>query len=301
MLNFLPSSIQFVLSFCLYIINVFIFGTSLIPFIILKAIIPIPVFRKFMTLILTTTTTTWAIVNSYILLFTKKMEWDIQIEGEYSKKKSYMVISNHQSWVDIFALQEVLNTRIPYFRFFMKDNLKWLPILGIVWWGLDYPFMKRYSKKFIEKNPHLKGKDIEATKKACERFKNGSVAIVNFPEGTRFTKEKHQKQKSPYKNLLLPKAGGVAIALSALEGQLTSILDVTIIYNKKEIGFKSFLNGKMKKITVIIKQIEIDKDFTGDYINDLEFKKNFQTRMNTIWKEKDELITQYYLQHNKNS
>ncbi len=301
MLNFLPSSIQFILSFCLYIINVFIFGTSLIPFIILKAIIPIPIFRKFMTLILTTTTTTWSIVNSYILIFTKKIEWDIQIEGEYSKKNSYMIISNHQSWVDIFALQEVLNTRIPYFRFFMKDNLKWLPILGIVWWGLDYPFMKRYSKKFIEKNPHLKGKDIEATKKACERFKDGSVAIVNFPEGTRFTKEKHQKQKSPYKNLLLPKAGGVAIALSALEGQLTSILDVTIIYNKEEIGFKSFLNGKMKKITVIIKQIEIDKDFTGDYINDLEFKKNFQTRMNTIWKEKDELITQYYLQHNKNS
>jgi hypothetical protein len=36
---------------------------------------------------------------------------------------------------------------------------------------------------------------------------------MNFVEGTRFTPAKHAAQRSPYKHLLKPKAGGLAMAL----------------------------------------------------------------------------------------
>ena len=74
--------------------------------------------------------------------------------------------------------------------------------------------MKRYSKAFLEKNPHLIGKDVEATRKACEKFKFSPISIMNFVEGTRYTEEKHEKQKSPYTHLLKPKAGGVAFVIT---------------------------------------------------------------------------------------
>lgn len=68
--------------------------------------------------------------------------------------------------------------------------------------SFDFPFMRRYSQLFLLKYPHLKGKDIEITKKACQKYKDLPVSIMNFVEGTRFTPEKHKKQESPYKNLL---------------------------------------------------------------------------------------------------
>ena len=287
MLNFLPSSIILIISIILYVTNIIIFSLLVLPFAILKFIIPIQIWRDFMSKVLTSITTTWANLNTIIMLLTKKIEFDIQMEGDYSKKKSYFVISNHQAWTDILILLELLNRKIPYFRFFLKDSLKKIPLMGMVWWALDYPFMKRYSKEFLKKNPHLKGKDIEATKKACEKFKNIPVTIANFPEGTRFNKEKHKKQNSPYKHLLLPKAGGLAIVLSSIE--LETILDVTIIYHNN-FSLKYFLSGELKKVTIIVKKIEITEDLIGDYINDLDFKKGFQKRINEIWESKDKLI-----------
>ena len=40
---------------------------------------------------------------------------------------------------------------------------------------------------------------------------------MNFIEGTRYTKTKHKLQKSKYNNLLMPKAGGIGLVLSAMD------------------------------------------------------------------------------------
>jgi hypothetical protein len=50
---------------------------------------------------------------------------------------------------------------------------------------------------------------------------------MNFVEGTRFTPAKHAAQQSPYKHLLKPKAGGLALALHVLGDRFDSLLDVT--------------------------------------------------------------------------
>jgi len=202
-------------------------------------------------------------------------------------KDWYLVLSNHQSWVDICVLQKVFLGKIPFLKFFLKKELIWVPVMGPAWWALEFPFMKRYSKEFLNKNPHLRGKDIEITKKTCEKFKTNPISIMNFVEGTRFTPEKHLEQNSPYKNLLKPKAGGIAFALNTMGNHLNKILDVTIYYSEGPKTFWEFMCGKVHHVRVDVDVKPITDDLLGDYENDGQFRKTFQNWLGRMWEEKD--------------
>lgn len=290
MLSFLPSFVKGILALTILISNLLVWFVPLLPFALLKLSLPIKPVRKFCDVSLNYMCTRWASLNGFFLKIVNDIKFDIEGDKNLSMKDWYLVLANHQSWADIVVLQYVLNNRIPYFRFFLKQQLVWLPIFNFVWAALDYPYMKRYSKSFLEKNPHLKGKDIETTRKSCEKFKDTPVAIMNFVEGTRFTEGKHKKQKSPYRYLLRPKAGGVAFVLAAMGQQLTSILDVTISYKPKAMGFWDFLCGKIKHVSVRINHIPVSDEITGDYFEDEEFKQGFQSWINELWVKKDETL-----------
>ncbi len=236
---------------------------------------------------------TWAEINKLIFGAFTPTRWEIRGHEGLRGDTSYLLICNHQSWVDIPALVQALNRRTPFFKFFLKKELIWVPFLGLAWWGLDYPFMKRYSKAFLAKHPELKGKDLEITKAACELFKRQPVTIVNYLEGTRFTKAKHAAQASPYKNLLKPKAGGVAFVLAAMGEQLDAILDVTVVYPDSRIpGFWDMLCGRVPKVIVDIKTRELDPAlWQGDYENDPLFREKIQNWVNQLWIEKDAHIS----------
>ncbi|MBT8349836.1 MAG: acyltransferase, partial [Deltaproteobacteria bacterium] len=159
--------------------------------------------------------------------------------------------------------------------------------------ALDFPFLKRYSKKFIKKHPHLAGKDLETTRKACEKYKNLPVAVMNFVEGTRFSKDKQDRQRSPFAHLLRAKAGGLAFALSSMNGKINRLIDVTIVYPQKDKNsFWNYLCGNMREIKVRVRQLPITQRLQGDYIGDRDFRKEFQNWLNDLWREKDQLITQ---------
>ncbi len=292
MLSFLPYPIKVIISGVLFWVNTLLFSTLLIPFIILKAIIPINKVKDLLSVWIVNIASVWAQLNYLIIAAMGKIKWEIDDlkKLELSKDKNYLVIANHQSWVDILALIKVFNLKIPYFRFFLKDSLKWIPFLGMVWWGMDYPFMKRYSKKQIEENPELKDVNLKSAQKACKRFEKIPVSVMNFLEGTRFTKEKHKKQNSPFKHLLKPKSGGISLVLSALK--LDDILNVTIIYpkNKKNMNFWKFIAGELNHIIIKINKIPVTKDLIGDYNNDTKYRESFQKWSNDLWIEKDELI-----------
>ena len=125
---------------------------------------------------------TWAEIDKLIFRVCIPTQWEVRGADGLRLDTSYLAISNHQSWVDIPALIQVLNRRIPFFKFFLKKELIWVPLLGLAWWALDYPFMKRYSKAFLDKHPQLKGQDLEITKAACELFKRQPVTVVNYLE-----------------------------------------------------------------------------------------------------------------------
>ena len=183
-------------------------------------------------------------------------------------------------------------------KFFLKKELIWVPIIGICWWALDFPFMKRSTPAEIKKDPSLAGKDLETTRQACEKFKTTPVSVFNFLEGTRFTPAKHARQQSPFKHLLKPKAGGAAFVLGSMGGQMHTMLDLTIVYPDKQIGPWDLFCGRISKVIVHINKIEIPKEFLGkDYSCDPEFKAAFQVWLNTLWEEKDQLIADIKARH----
>lgn len=293
MLKFLPPPLRGIVSLLLFSTNTAIFFTGMLPFILLKALIPIDVVRHDLTRIIMLLGTTWIDINSLIQAFVCHINWDVQGLTGFDLKSSYLVVSNHRSWADIFVLQHVFNHRIPFLKFFLKKELIWVPLLGLAWWALDFPFMKRYSRQFLEKRPELRGKDMETTRKYCAKFKKSPVTVLNFLEGTRFNFQKHAAQNSPFTHLLLPRAGGVAVVLGSMGQCLSEIVDVTIIYpeNTPPMPFWDFLKGAIPAVIVRIRRMPVPVEFIGkNYETDAEFKENFQKWTNQRWAEKDKLI-----------
>jgi 1-acyl-sn-glycerol-3-phosphate acyltransferase len=237
---------------------------------------------------------TWAENCKRVFAALTPTHWDIRGGEGLRNDTSYLVISNHQSWVDIPALVQAFNRKAPYFKFFLKKELIWVPFLGLAFWALDYPFMKRYSKAFLDKHPEMKGKDLEITRAACEKFKRMPVTVVNYLEGTRFTPVKHANQGSPYRHLLKPKAGGVAFVLAALGQQLDAILDVTLVYPGQGVpGFWALLSGQVPQVIVDIQTRPLDPAlWQGDYENDGEFRQYVQAWVSDLWQEKDARISE---------
>ncbi len=298
MLHFLPAPMRGAIALLLYTINTTGCFLTMTPLILLKVIIPHDETRNYLTIFLMKLGTAWVTINSYILKITQRMKIRLDIEDKdefnnFSTRKSYLVISNHRSWADILLLQHVFNRRIPFLKFFLKKELIWVPLLGVAWWALDFPFMKRYSKEYLKKHPERKGKDIETTRKYCERFKYSPISVINFLEGTRFDYKKHEQQQSPFRHLLKPRAGGIGIVLSSMGENLSKIVDVTIIYpeNNPPVDFWDFLKGKIPAAVVNIRSYPIPEKFAGkNYEKDAAFKKDFQDWINKIWEEKDERI-----------
>lgn len=235
---------------------------------------------------------TWIGINNAIITLFSSIRWQVEgLEG-LSKNQWYFVVSNHQSWSDILVLQRIFNRRIPFLKFFLKQELIKVPLLGLAWWALDFPFMKRYSKAELEKNPALKGKDLETTRAACEKFQYFPTSVMNFLEGTRFTQAKHDQQQSPFRYLLKPKSGGAAFTLGAMSGKLETLLDVTIVYPQAAPKTMfAFLGGTISNIKVIIRQQVIPAWASqGDYENDAAFRERFQQWINELWIEKDALL-----------
>ena len=267
-----------------------VFWLPLILTAIFLKFIPSAYTKKMANTILNFLVTTWISVNSLILGFTKNIRWNLSGLENLNMKKNYLVLSNHQSWSDILILQKLLNRKVPMLRFFIKQSLIWVPVLGLAWWALDYPFMKRHTKAEIARKPHLAGKDVEATRKACEKYKTIPVSVMNFVEGSRFTEKKRVEGQSRYKNLLNPRPGGTGLVLTSMGGYLSDILNVTIKYGENRRSFWGFLSGRVKEITVVVETIPVTEELKGDFHSDQEYRERFINWLNNLWQEKDLLL-----------
>ena len=233
----------------------------------------------------------WIAFNSGLIDRFTRTRWQVDLPQGLRSDRNYLVLSNHQSWVDIPVLQYVFNRRIPFLRFFLKSELIWVPLLGPAWWALDFPFMKRYTREQLERRPELAGTDIDATRRACEKFREIPVSVMNFVEGTRFTPEKLAKRPSSYRHLLRPKAGGVAFVIDAMGGALHAILDVTVVYPNGRPTLMDLLCDRMREVRVDVRELAIPDDAVGgDYEGDPVFREGFQTWMNRLWADKDARI-----------
>jgi 1-acyl-sn-glycerol-3-phosphate acyltransferase len=286
------SKIKGSIAFLCYLFNTIFWTIPILMFSIVK-LIPIGIFQKVCSYILDNCATAWISTNTIIEDIFHPMRIHVTGDQSFSEKEWYMVIANHQSWVDILILQRVFNRNIPFLKFFLKQELIFVPVLGLAWWALDFPFMRRYSTAQLRKNPKLKGKDIEITRKACEKFKTKPVSIMNFVEGTRFSVAKHDKQNSAFQHLLKPKAGGMAFALSAMGEHINKLVNVTIYYPDTVPTYWQYICGELSDVRVDIKITDIPKNMRGDYLKDREFKIEFQEQLNRLWIEKDQQLQQF--------
>ncbi|WP_153916360.1 acyltransferase [Shewanella sp. TC10] len=278
------------IAFICYVINTVFWVIPILIFSIFK-VLPINLIRKICSYILDNCASAWISVNGVIEAIFHPTTITISGNHQLSEKEWYMVIANHQSWVDILILQRVFNRKIPFLKFFLKQQLIYVPVLGLAWWALDFPFMRRYSTAQLKKNPKLKGKDIEITRKSCEKFKHKPVSVMNFVEGTRFHPGKHKKQNSPFEHLLKPKAGGMAFALDAMGSQINKLVNVTIYYPDKIPSYWEYICNGLDEVLVDIEITDIPDEMRGDYSKDREFKIQFQSQLNQLWLEKDNKIS----------
>ncbi len=283
--------IIFPLHFTLQAVNLAIWATLAVTFGLLKFITP-KILRRPVDAVLKVIVARFGTCSVAMIKFFNNIDVEYKINGELDPEGWYLVIANHISYLDIILLIAFTHKRIPTPKFFLKQELIWLPFVGVAAWALEMPFMKRYSQAYINKHPHLKGKDIETTKKHCEKYRNAPTTIINFVEGTRFTPAKKAAKGNQLQHLLPPKAGGIAFTFAAMGELFQNILDVTLIYpGNKGVVMRDMLSGNLKQIVFVVDVLPVSQELIGDYFNDETFRIGFQQDLNQRWQQKDAKIT----------
>lgn len=299
MLNFLPSPLLYLISAVLSIINTALWSALISLGGIVKLMTPVTSGRIFITKIMNRFMWAWATCNGGILFLLADIEWDIEGLESLDKNSWYLLISNHLSGLDIAVQTYILRNNIPMLKFFLKKELLFVPLMGIGCWALDMPFMNRSNPRQLKKNPKLKGKDLETTRRSCRKFRHMPTSIINYVEGSRFTEQKRARQNSPYRHLLKPKAGGIAFTLSAMGEQFTNVLDITLLYPEavNKDALVEVMHGRIKKITIRIRVLPVPEVDDKRYFSDPQYRVDFQRWLNKIWEEKDETLHQLILDH----
>ncbi|WP_435980379.1 acyltransferase [Psychrobacter sp. DM4] len=233
--------------------------------------------------------------NAVIDTVLPKKDWRIRLPDDANTSGKYLLVSNHQSWVDTSIVQYISQDHLPLTRFFTKFELIYLPIVGQTFYFLDFPMMRRHSKKAIAKNPALQGKDIIEAKRACALLKDKPFTLLNYLEGTRFTPAKRDQQHSPYTHLLKPRAGGLALAINALGDEIDGILDMTIVYPDGIPNYGDLWQGNIKRLSVDVRYLDVPANIiadiqSGGYENDERVKAQMFTWVEQIWRQKDKRV-----------
>ncbi len=232
----------------------------------------------------------WIKTNSLFMRLFIPTVIDMQGNLDFSGDHSYLLVANHQSWIDVLLLERIFVDKLPAMKFFMKKELFWVPFLGLACKIAGFPFMRRYTQEYLQRNPKKYGKDLETARMACEKFKKTPATIVTFSEGTRFRAEKWKKQQSPYTHLLRPRAGGIALVINVMGDGLQEIVDVTLCYPVEKISLWDFFKGQYPVVRVVIEKRPIPANLRGDYNGDPVFRIFFQNWLNACWQEKDKIL-----------
>jgi 1-acyl-sn-glycerol-3-phosphate acyltransferase len=285
MLARLPAALRGLVTGLTLGLNTVLVASLMVPPALLKLFVPADSIRGGCDRALNALASGWVAVNNAWIAAVRPARWDVQGVDNLHARGWYLVSSNHQSWVDILILQRIFHGRIPFLKFFLKRELIWVPVIGLAWWALDFPFMKRGRGQGARQN------DLKTTREACEKFKRIPTTVINFVEGTRCTPAKRARQNSPYRHLLKPKIGGLGIALATMGEQFEALLDVTIVYPHGTPRFWDLLRGRIDAVTVRVQRREIPSELLGsDPVADKAYRQRISAWVEQQWSEKDQLI-----------
>lgn len=203
----------------------------------------------------------------------------------------YLIISNHQTWADILILQNTFRDHLPAIKFFTKQQLIWVPLLGVAMWLLGFPYVRRMSRERIAANPQLMSLDRETTLASCVKFRDHPTTVLNFLEGTRFTLPKHQAQNARFDHLLNPKLGGLSYAITGLGDRLHRLIDVTICYPDGTPTFWDLLCGRCGAVEMTVQARELPPPVRAAIGPD-QVRTEITPWVEGIWREKDACLDQ---------
>jgi 1-acyl-sn-glycerol-3-phosphate acyltransferase len=285
MLRWLPAPMRGAFAALALALNTLLIASCLVPPALVKLLVRLTPVRRVCDHVMNALASIWVGTNNAWIAAVSRNPWDVQGVNDLHPRGWYLVSPNHRSWVDILVLQRVFHGHIPFLKFFLKAELIWVPVIGLAWWALDFPFMKR------GKGSGARRSDLATTRAACEKFKLIPTTVINFVEGTRYSMAKSIAQQSPYRHLLKPKVGGLGIALAAMGEQFEALLDVTIVYPHATPTFWHLLSGQIDAVVVRVQQREIPADVLGgDPLADPAYRKRIGQWVEAQWSEKDRLI-----------
>ncbi len=291
MLTLLPPVVRGAMVFLLIVISTILCSIPLLLIAVMKLVLRVRFARRRIDPVLNQIASTWISINDQLFRGSQNTQWSISGVGALAHDSWYLVNCNHQTWVDIFVLQRVFNRKIPLLKFFLKQQLIYVPVIGLAWWALDFPFMRRHSASYLQRHPEKRQQDLETARRSCARFALTPTSVMNFPEGTRFTADKQAKQKSPYRHLLRPRAGALGLSLAVLGARFRSFLDVTIVYPAGIPSFWDFLCGRVPDIVVQVEQFNVPERLCGgDYASDASLRAELSDWLQAIWVRKDATI-----------
>ncbi len=267
------------------------FATSISVLGLLKFMLPVAPLRLGLTKVIDWLEVGFGRCSIAVAAWFNPLQIECSLDGEVRADGSYLMISNHISWLDIMALLWFSGDKIPAPKFFLKRELTFVPLIGLAAWAMDMPVMRRYSRAYVEKYPHKKGKDIETTKKSCAKYINKPTTVINFVEGTRITPAKLRLKNSPFRHLLPAKAGGIAFTMAAMGEQFTGIIDITLAFpGAGRHVMMDLLLGRLHRIVIHAEVVPVTPELIGDYDADPAFRLRFQDWLNQRWQQKDQRL-----------
>ncbi|KJH51839.1 Acyltransferase [Dictyocaulus viviparus] len=213
-----------------------------------------------------------------------------------------LVMANHQSDVDWAVLVMLAQRQGQFgndagFRVMVKDIIHYVPLFG--WYIYQHGYI--YVRRFGEFLPGPVLKQLSWLDSLQEPF-----WLLIFPEGTRYSKRKKEtlclneelsrRNDTPgLKNLLVPRAGGMFLALERLNS-LDGVYDVTIAYGQTRLPNRRGLAPSMVEfvcgeqcgmtVSVYVKKYPV-KDLRRS-------RERFREWIMEVYLEKDRLLETYY-------
>ena len=288
MLRFVPAPIVGSLAFIAFVLNTLFWIPFLMATALVRLAVPLPPVVRACRRAAEFIASTWVSFNIKGLRVVGKTEWDVTRPAGLRRDGCYVVTCNHRSWVDIVVVQWVFHRHIPFVKFFLKKELFRVPLLGLAWWALEFPFMQRHPRAVLEQRPDLRRQDLRDDEASLRTIPRASRVPAELRGGHTFSDEKRVRQGSSFRHLLLPRAGGIAQVVSTLGDRLDGLLDVTIAYPGGTPTFWDLISGRIPRVTVHIAHVPLDPAWTGrDYLSDSDFRAAFQAFLRDLWTEKD--------------
>jgi len=175
------------------------------------------------------------------------VQWNIPA-ADVGPGRIAVVISNHRSWSDTLLVQSVICAHGPILKFLAKQELVYVPILGIIVLSFEFPRLKRKASQ-AQSEEQRRESDRARVTEAALSLRETRAALLSFVEGTRFTEAKRIELNSPFQHLLPPRAGGFSAIVDAVRDHDAVVVDLTLNY-EPDVSFWQFIGGVHTHVTI---------------------------------------------------